>query len=102
MEEYYLYILRCSDGTLYIGITDDLKVRLEEHRQGKHPNAYTYGRRPVELVWAEGFELRTDAFELERQLKGWSHAKKEAFIRGDWNAVQLLSRNRSTRPPPGD
>lgn len=94
MEEYFVYILQCADSTYYIGITDTVEERLSEHQEGLIPKSYTHRRRPVRLVWSEGFELRTDAFELERKLKGWSHAKKEAFIRGDWAAVQALARNR--------
>jgi putative endonuclease len=94
VEEYFVYILQCADSTYYIGITDNVEDRVSEHQEGLIRNSYTHGRRPVGLVWSEGFELRTDAFELERKLKGWSHAKKEAFIRGDWAAVQMLARNR--------
>lgn len=94
MKEYFVYILQCADSTYYVGITANVEERVNDHKEGLIPNSYTHGRRPVRLVWSEGFELRTNAFELERKLKGWSHAKKEAFIRGDWAAVQALARNR--------
>ncbi|MHA7872827.1 MAG: GIY-YIG nuclease family protein, partial [Hyphococcus sp.] len=60
---------------------------VEEHNQGLHRNAYTYTRRPVTLVWSDWFSRFDDAVAFERQLKGWSRAKKEAFIHGDDNEL---------------
>jgi len=94
----FVYILRCSDGSYYVGSAtgDDLTKRIAEHQVGAYPG-YTYSRRPVSLVWSEHFEQITDAVTAERQIKGWSRAKKEALIRGDWSAVQVLARRRSGR-----
>lgn len=97
MPESFVYMLECVDSTYYIRITDDVEARLAEHQAGLVSNSYTHGRRPIRLVGSEAFELRTDAFELERKLRGWSHAKKEAFIRGDWATVRRLAKSPSKR-----
>jgi tRNA/rRNA methyltransferase len=88
---YCVYILRCSDGSYYVGHTEDVEKRLVEHQRGML-SAYTRKRRPVKLVFAEEFTERNDAFERERQLKGWSRAKKEALIKGNWVRLQVLAR----------
>jgi predicted GIY-YIG superfamily endonuclease len=61
------------------------------------PSGYTSSRRPITLVHSELFDTRDDAFLRERQIKGWSRAKKAALVRGDWTEVQRLSK--SARPP---
>jgi predicted GIY-YIG superfamily endonuclease len=80
---YAIYILKCSDGTYYTGLTKELDARVQEHQTGAHPESYTFSRRPVELVWSEIVETYQEAFRWEQQIKGWSRAKKEALIRGD-------------------
>jgi putative endonuclease len=94
----FCYILRCSDGSYYVGSTkaDAIEKRVGEHNAGVF-GGYTAARRPVTLVWSEQFDRIDDAFFLERQLKGWSRAKKEALIRGDWSALPELSRRRGGR-----
>jgi putative endonuclease len=91
----FVYILRCADGSYYIGCAtgDGLDKRVAEHQSGTFPG-YTYSRRPVELVWSEEFDRITDAIAAERQLKGWTRAKKEALVRSDWSRVRALSRRR--------
>ena len=91
---FYVYMLRRSDGSYYVGHTDDLEWRLAAHQRGV-VSGYTLTRRPVRLVWNEQFHTRQDAFERERQVKGWSRAKKEALIAGDWERVKLLARSRA-------
>ncbi len=86
-------LLRCADGSYYVGHTDDLDVRLAQHNGGTC-GGYTAKRRPVALVWSEQFTTRDDAFAAERRIKGWSRAKKEALIVGDWGRLQKLARNR--------
>ena len=95
----FVYMLRCSDKSYYVGSAtgDDLLKRFEEHQTGAY-RGYTYLRRPVELVWSEHFDRITDAIAAERQLKGWSRAKKEALIGGDWSTVQQLSKRRGGKP----
>jgi tRNA/rRNA methyltransferase len=89
--DFHAYLLRCSDGSYYAGHTDDLDARIPQHQSGLIPG-YTQERRPVELVWSDRFPDRDSAFAAERQIKGWSRAKKEALIRGDWEAVRTLAR----------
>ena len=88
---YFVYILRCSDGSYYTGITNNLDRRLAQHQQGYNPGSYTSFRRPVELVYACDFTSPKQAIAFEKQLKGWSRAKKEALIAGDWSRVKILS-----------
>jgi putative endonuclease len=103
LEGAYLYIVRCRDGSLYIGTTrSSLETRIAQHNAGIFPG-YTASRLPVELVFSQWFDRITDAIESERRLKGWSRAKKEAFIRGDIASLQQLSKRKSPhcskRPP---
>jgi putative endonuclease len=99
----YLYILRCSDGSYYVGTTRaSLDARVAEHNAGRF-GGYTASRRPVVLAFAEQFATITDAIAAEQQVKGWSRAKKEALMRGDWIGVARLAQRRrphpSRRPP---
>jgi putative endonuclease len=94
----WVYILRCRDGSYYIGSTSrDLDTRVGEHNEGTGGD-YTRRRRPVELRWSEYFDSMVDAFFLERRLKGWSRAKKEAFMAGDYTRLKTLARRRAARP----
>jgi putative endonuclease len=87
----FVYTLRCSDGAYYVGSTrTTLEERLAEHNAGMH-GSYTAQRRPVSLVWHQEFQFITDAIAAERQLKGWTRAKKEALMRGDFAALQSLA-----------
>lgn len=79
---FYAYMLKCSDGHFYLGHTDDLEARIAGHQSGLI-GGYTRSRRPVELVWHQEFATRCEALSAERQLKGWSRAKKKALIAGD-------------------
>jgi tRNA/rRNA methyltransferase len=88
---FYAYMLRCSDGTYYVGHSENLELRVAQHNHGEIPG-YTHTRRPVDLVWSEGFQTRDDAFAVEMKLKGWSRAKKAALIAGDWEAISALAR----------
>ena len=90
---FYVYILRCADGSYYTGHTDNLEQRLAAHQNGEI-EGHTRTRRPVTLVFSDRFDSRQDAFERERQLKGWSRAKKEALIDNDWDRLVTLSRSR--------
>ena len=87
---YYVYILRCSDGTFYTGSTSNLQERVFDHISGFDPKAYTFQLRPVKLVWAEEFETRIDALNIEKQIKGWSHAKKKALIEDDFEEIHQI------------
>ena len=89
----WVYILRCADSSLYTGSTSDLENRLRTHNRGAG-GAYTAARRPVTLEYSETHETSEDALVRERQLKGWSRAKKEALIRGDRETLKRLSTSR--------
>ena len=98
---FYVYILRCSDGSYYTGHTEDPEARLSAHESGRLPG-YTQQRRPVKLVFTEEFPTRGEALESERQIKGWSRAKKEVLIARDWENLAHWSkrqRQAKTHPP---
>jgi putative endonuclease len=90
--EFTVYILRCSDGSYYTGLTkQEIEARLWEHNAGIY-DGYTAKRRPVELVFHEVYDRIIDAIARERQIKGWSRRKKEALIALDYEALPALSR----------
>lgn len=91
---FWVYILRCVDSSYYTGHTDNLDKRFVQHRDGEITSCYTYKRRPIELVFQQGFATREEALAAERQIKGWSRAKKEAMICGDWNEVSRLAKGK--------
>src|SRR5438477_10131580 len=91
MEPFYVYMLRCADGSFYVGHTDDLDRRIREHETGLC-GGYTAEHLPVELVHSETYASRDEAFSRERQLKGWSRAKKRALIQGDFTKLKELAR----------
>ena len=90
MKNYWVYILKCSDGSYYTGVTNDLERRVFEHNAGAGCS-YTKSRRPVELVFSEVFGNILDAIAAEKQIKGWRRSKKEALINGDWDKIVELS-----------
>jgi len=95
-----VYMLRCADGRYYVGSTrGSLDLRVAQHNEGV-VEGFTKQRRPVVPVWHQTFQRITDAITAERQIKGWSRAKKEALVRKDWEALQVLSRNRADNPRP--
>ena len=87
---FYVYMLQCSDGSIYVGHTEDLVARLAAHRARRY-SGYTSKRLPVSLIFSESFNSRDAAFQAERQVKGWSRTKKLALARGDWGAVVDLA-----------
>jgi putative endonuclease len=86
-------MVECADGSFYVGVTNNVDRRIAEHNIGWDPTAYTHERRPVRLVYADNFHWIEDAIAWEKQLKGWSRAKKIALIEGDWKRIQCLSRD---------
>ncbi len=88
----YLYIVHCSDNTYYTGVTNNLDKRLLEHNLGINKEAYTYTRRPVELLWHEKFSDFDLAFEWETRIKKWSAKKKKALIDGDFDLIKQLAK----------
>lgn len=86
---YYVYILRCAGGVLYVGETQDLEWRVEKHNAGS-ACVFTRTRRPVTVAYTEIFRDRTAARARECQLKRWSRAKKEALIVRDLALLKQL------------
>jgi len=94
MRDYFVYIVKCSDGSYYTGVTSNLERRLNEHNSGSI-KGYTSERLPVNLVYSNRFGNINDAIHAEKQIKGWSRAKKEALIKGDFEALVNLSKSKS-------
>jgi putative endonuclease len=92
MESFWVYMVLCSDASYYTGITNDVDNRVAQHNEGIDKYSYTFTRRPVRLVYTGEFNNPNDAIAFEKQLKGWSRKKKEALIRGDWDAVKSIAR----------
>jgi len=87
---FWVYILRCADGSYYTGHTDNIEGRIGLHQSGEC-DGYTASRRPVELAWSQECSTREEALAAERQIKGWNRQKKEAMMRGDWGEVSRLA-----------
>lgn len=96
-KDYYMcvYILRCSDGTFYTGVTNNLKIRFSQHQEGLHETSYTFSRRPLELVYYLGFQNALEAIAYEKKLKRWGAKKKEALINGDFEALKAHSKKKN-------
>jgi len=90
----YVYILKCRDGSYYTGSTKDVELRLQQHQNGEGSN-YTKKRLPVKLVYYEEFDGAEQAFYKEKQIQGWSRAKKEALMKRDFDRLIPLSKNYS-------
>jgi tRNA/rRNA methyltransferase len=90
----FVYILRCADGSFYVGHTDDVDARLETHHEGGRSDC-TAAQRPVQLVYSEACGSLAAAIRLERQLKRWSGKKKEALTSRDLTLLHTLSRRRN-------
>jgi len=97
MKTMYVYILRCSDGSYYTGVTNDLEERFEQHSQGIHPDSYTFSRRPLELVFYEMFNSPLAAIAFEKKLKKWSRKKKEALIQARFDLLPEMARKKFTK-----
>ena len=91
---FYVYILECADKSYYIGITNELNKRVNEHQVGKHPGSYTYERRPIELVFYATFTDPETAISFEKKIKGWSRAKKKALIDENYQLLPLLAKKK--------
>lgn len=98
MVAYSVYILHCADDSFYTGMTNDMKRRLQEHVDGINEGSYTASRRPVKLVWTEETKYVNNAIEREKQIKGWSRAKKIALIEGrNFDLPELARKKNFTR-----
>ncbi|MDQ6764077.1 MAG: GIY-YIG nuclease family protein [Bacteroidota bacterium] len=97
-HHYFVYILACSDGSYYTGVTNNLERRLWQHETGFNAGCYTYKRRPVELKYAIHLTDIRQAIAWEKQIKGWSRKKKEALFKEDWEEIKKLARNYTEYP----
>jgi predicted GIY-YIG superfamily endonuclease len=104
-EPWFCYMLRCSDDSLYIGMTSDVSKRVEKHNQGLGPE-FTKRRRPVDLIWSEEAVSQHAAPQREIELKGWSRKKKLDLVarsriqdRRGGGFEQMLRANPSQEPP---
>jgi LAO/AO transport system kinase len=93
MPHFSVYLLRCADDSYYAGHTDDLERRIAQHEAGEI-EGFTQARRPVTLVWQQETATREEALAAEMRIKGWSRAKKEALIAGDWERLKALARSK--------
>ena len=90
-EWHFFYILKCADGSYYVGSTRNIKKRLAIHNEGRAAD-FTAKRRPVRLILSETYHTLEEAIKRERQVKKWSRAKKEALIKGDIESLKTLSK----------
>ena len=89
-ECYYIYIILCADNSYYVGLTNDLIKRFKEHQTGVYERCYTFRKRPLQLQYYEMIPYLQDAVQREKQLKGWTKAKKKALIDRNLHKLQLL------------
>jgi len=93
----YVYLVECSDGSYYVGSTRNVERRVSEHNHAPVAAEYTRRRRPVVLVWSAECEHVGHAYALEKQIQGWSRAKRRALIEGRYDDLPALSRGRTSR-----
>ena len=94
MQVSYVYILKCSDDSYYTGVTSNLEQRIFQHNIAFYPDCYTASRRPLFLVFYAEFTDINLAIDLEKQIKKWSRAKKEALINGDYDSLPNLAKKK--------
>ncbi len=95
MDKAWVYILKCNDGSYYTGKTQNINQRIAQHQNGTF-KGYTSSRRPIKLVYSQGFPTYDEAIQAERQIKRWSRAKKDALIRGDFELLHDLAECQNT------
>lgn len=82
MSQWSVYIVRCSDGSLYTGISTDVEKRIKRHNDGR-ASAYTRSHRPVVLVWTEQADSESSAKKREAEIKRWTRVEKEDLVKRD-------------------
>jgi len=95
MKTYFVYTLECTNEFLYIGITNNIERRVQEHSEGLNKNCYTYNRRPVELIFKQEFNDVNQAIYFEKKIKKWSRKKKLALANNDFDLLKILSECRN-------
>lgn len=91
MKSYFVYMLNCSDNSIYVGFTNNIDRRLEEHKYGIIKTCFTFKRRPLKLIFYQKFEDAKRAIDFEKKLKKWSRAKKLALAEGNFKTLRELS-----------
>ncbi len=91
MKRYFVYIVECSDGLLYTGVTNDPDRRINEHNDGIDKDSFTFKRRPVNMIFLQDFNEAEQAIYFEKKIKKWSSKKKRALAAGDYDILPLLS-----------
>jgi putative endonuclease len=94
----WMYILKCVDGSYYVGSTKHLDLRLSQHQSGKG-SRYTSGRLAVELVYGEEYDRVSDAYYREKQVQNWGSAKREALIAGKPELLPALAKKKFYKSP---
>jgi predicted GIY-YIG superfamily endonuclease len=94
-DAWVVYIVRCADGTLYTGRTENVDNRVTTHNAGNGA-AWTAARRPAVLVYQEQCASELEAIAREQQIKRWSRAKKQALIDGDLGRLHVLAKRRTS------
>jgi putative endonuclease len=97
MPTWHVYILRCRDGSLYTGCTNDLDNRLAAHNAGKGAK-YTASRRPVQVVYTEPAGSKSAAMQREFEIKRWTKARKEVLVAGKRQKFKRLCKRHSRNP----
>jgi len=92
MKSMYVYILKCSDGSFYTGVTSDPGKRFFQHHCNTNTCSYLEKRKPFELVFLECFSDPQTAIAREKQIKRWSRSKKQALVDAEWENLKMLSR----------
>ncbi|WP_104733831.1 GIY-YIG nuclease family protein [Hanstruepera ponticola] len=95
MNLYYVYLLLCSDGLTYTGVTNNLSRRMEEHNKGLNKTCFTYKRRPLKLIFNQEFNDVEHAIFFEKKIKKWSAKKKLALANKEYDLLQLLAQCRN-------
>lgn len=80
---FYAYIIRCADGSFYCGYTTDVEKRFEKHKSGKGAK-YTRSHLPLEIVYIEEFESKSDALKRECEIKSMTRSQKKKLINSDY------------------
>jgi len=96
MKMYYVYILKCSDGLTYTGITNNISKRFYEHQNGLNKNCFTFNRRPLEPIFQQEFNEINQVIYIEKKIKKWSGKKKLALADGNYDMMQILAECRNT------
>lgn len=93
-KHLFVYILKCADDSYYVGVTNNPERRLFEHNEGISERAYTFSRRPCEMVFIDRFNDFNRAIDWETRIKKWSRKKKEALISGEFHLLPALSKKK--------